>query len=80
MVFFKKKCDILLKLFIKWSYTKGKAKVYAWNKNSESILISLFKSYNININNYQSTINQSSYNNIDKNIREDDILEATVDF
>lgn len=32
-----------------WSYTKGKAKVYAWNKNSESILISLFKSFNINI-------------------------------
>ena len=63
-----------------WSYTKGKAKVYAWNKNSESILISLFKSYNININKYQSTINQSSYNNIDKNIREDDMLEASRRF
>ena len=63
-----------------WSYTRGKAKVYAWNKNSESILISLFKSYNININKYQSSINQSSYNNIDKNIREDDMLEASRRF
>lgn len=54
----------------KWSYTKGKAKVYAWNKNSESILISLFKSFNINIKQYQSSINQSSYNNIDRNIRD----------
>lgn len=62
-----------------WSYTKGKAKVYAWNKNSESILISLFKSYNINIKQYQSSINQS-YNNIDRNIREEDILEASRRF
>ena len=46
---------------------------------NESILISLFKSYNININQHQSSINQSSYNNIDRNIREDDMLEATVD-
>ena len=63
-----------------WSYTKGKAKVYAWNKNSESILISLFKSFNINIKQYQSSINQSSYNNIDRNIREEDILEASRRF
>ena len=63
-----------------WRYTTHKAKVYAWNKQVEHILLSLFKSYNININSYSSSINQTQYNNIDENIREEDVVEASRRF